>query len=43
MKLEFQGSNFDVIGPDYSITAFPAYLNNRASTIYGGSNEIKEI
>ena len=35
------GSNFDVIGPDYSITAFPAYLNNRASTIYGGSNEIQ--
>ncbi|MFL2829552.1 MAG: acyl-CoA dehydrogenase family protein, partial [Alphaproteobacteria bacterium] len=27
--------------PDYSITAFPAYLNNRASTIYGGSNEIQ--
>ena len=35
------GSNFDVIGPDYSITAFPAYLNNRASSIYGGSNEIQ--
>ena len=35
------GSNFDVVGPDYGITAFPAYLNNRASTIYGGSNEIQ--
>ena len=35
------GSNLDVIGPDYGITAFPSYLNNRASTIYGGSNEIQ--
>ena len=27
--------------PDYGITAMPLYLNNRASTIYAGSNEIQ--
>ena len=41
MEARKLGSNLDVIGPDYGITAFPAYLNNRASTIYGGSNEIQ--
>ncbi|MBV45279.1 MAG: acyl-CoA dehydrogenase [Rhodobiaceae bacterium] len=36
------GSNFEVIGPDYGVTIYPQYLNNRASTIYGGSNEIQK-
>ena len=34
-------SNIEKIGPDYALTAFPAYLNNRASTIYGGSDEVQ--
>lgn len=29
------------IGPDYAVTILPEYLNNRASTIYGGSAEIQ--
>ncbi len=36
------GSNFEVIGPDYGVTIYPQYLNNRATTIYGGSNEIQK-
>ncbi|MEQ8860431.1 MAG: acyl-CoA dehydrogenase family protein [Pseudomonadales bacterium] len=29
------------IGPDAALTAMPFYFNNRAATIYGGSNEIQ--
>ena len=36
------GSNFEVIGPDYGVTIYPQYLNNRATTIYGGSNEVQK-
>ena len=35
------GHNQATVTPDYGITAAPLYLNNRASTIYAGSNEIQ--
>ena len=35
------GSNVTPIGPAHSLFAMPRYLNNRAATIYGGSNEIQ--
>ncbi|HEY4343584.1 MAG TPA: acyl-CoA dehydrogenase family protein [Parvibaculum sp.] len=35
------GSNVAAVGPKYGLTAMPRYLNNRAATIYGGSNEIQ--
>jgi alkylation response protein AidB-like acyl-CoA dehydrogenase len=35
------GSNVAAVGPDHSLVAMPRYLNNRAASIYGGSNEIQ--
>jgi alkylation response protein AidB-like acyl-CoA dehydrogenase len=35
------GHNEPTVTPDYGITAMPLYLNNRAATIYAGSNEIQ--
>jgi alkylation response protein AidB-like acyl-CoA dehydrogenase len=35
------GHNQPTVTPGYGITAVPLYLNNRASTIYAGSNEIQ--
>jgi alkylation response protein AidB-like acyl-CoA dehydrogenase len=35
------GSNIAAIGPDHSLTAMARYLNNRAGSIYGGSNEVQ--
>jgi acyl-CoA dehydrogenase len=35
------GSNVEPVGPEIGLTAMPRYLNNRAATIYGGSNEIQ--
>ncbi len=35
------GANLPTIGPDYALTAMPRYLNTRATTIYGGSNEVQ--
>lgn len=35
------GSNVAPIGPGAALTAMPRYLNDRAATIYGGSNEIQ--
>lgn len=35
------GSNAEPIGPDEGLVAMPRYLNNRAASIYGGSNEIQ--
>jgi alkylation response protein AidB-like acyl-CoA dehydrogenase len=35
------GSNVEPIGPDHSLIAMPRYMNNRAGSIYGGSNEIQ--
>ncbi len=34
-------SNEPPIGPDYAAAVVPTYLNSRACTIYGGSNEIQ--
>jgi alkylation response protein AidB-like acyl-CoA dehydrogenase len=35
------GANVEPVGPDYAVTAMPRYLNLRAASIYGGSNEIQ--
>ena len=35
------GSNIPPIGPEALLTATPRYLNDRAASIYGGSNEIQ--
>jgi acyl-CoA dehydrogenase len=35
------GSNEPAVGPDTVLTAMPRYLNDRAASIYGGSNEIQ--
>jgi alkylation response protein AidB-like acyl-CoA dehydrogenase len=35
------GHNQPTVTPDRGITAMPLYLNNRAATIYAGSNEIQ--
>jgi len=35
------GSNIAPVGPAHGLTAMARYLNDRASTIYGGSNEIQ--
>jgi alkylation response protein AidB-like acyl-CoA dehydrogenase len=35
------GANTPPIGPDYAITPTAKYLNSRAATIYGGSNEVQ--
>ena len=35
------GSNAAAIGPEHSLVAMARYLNNRAASIYGGSNEIQ--
>ncbi|WP_420560875.1 acyl-CoA dehydrogenase family protein [Tepidicaulis sp.] len=35
------GSNIALVGPDYALTPMATYLNNRASSIYGGSNEVQ--
>jgi acyl-CoA dehydrogenase len=35
------GSNAEPVGPAHSLVATPRYLNNRAGSIYGGSNEIQ--
>jgi acyl-CoA dehydrogenase len=35
------GANVAAIGPEDALVSMPRYLNNRASSIYGGSNEIQ--
>jgi alkylation response protein AidB-like acyl-CoA dehydrogenase len=35
------GSNLAPIGPEHGLTTMARYLNNRAASIYGGSNEIQ--
>lgn len=35
------GAHLPFVGPEYALTAMPRYLNTRATTIYGGSNEIQ--
>ena len=35
------GANAPPVGPDYALVPTAKYLNSRAATIYGGSNEIQ--
>ncbi len=35
------GANLPIIGPEDALCVVPRYLNNRAASIYGGSNEIQ--
>ena len=35
------GSNLDFVGPEHGLTVTARYLNDRAASIYGGSNEIQ--
>ena len=35
------GTNIEPVGPQGYLQAMPRYLNNRAASIYGGSNEIQ--
>lgn len=35
------GSNIPAIGPEYALTPTAAYLNDRAASIYAGSNEVQ--
>ncbi|MDX1804173.1 MAG: acyl-CoA dehydrogenase family protein [Alcanivorax sp.] len=35
------GSAVAPLGPEYALTVMPAYLNARACSIYGGSNEVQ--
>jgi len=35
------GDEQPVIGPEYALTGMPHYLNSRACSIYGGSNEVQ--
>ena len=35
------GSNARPVGPEHGLTVMPRYLNDRAATIFGGSNEIQ--
>ncbi len=41
MPARTPGSNVEPVGPRHGLTAMPRYLNNRAASIYGGSNEIQ--
>jgi len=35
------GANVPIVGPEHDLVAMPRYLNNRAASIYGGSNQIQ--
>ena len=35
------GSTVPAVGPEYAMTAMARYLNTRATSIYGGSNEVQ--
>jgi alkylation response protein AidB-like acyl-CoA dehydrogenase len=35
------GSNLPFVGPEHGLTSMARYMNNRAASIYGGSNEIQ--
>jgi acyl-CoA dehydrogenase len=41
MDARTTGSNVEPIGPADAMKSVPAYLNNRAGSIYGGSNEVQ--
>ena len=40
-KAREAGSNAAPVGPEHGLTTMARYLNNRAASIYGGSNEIQ--
>jgi len=40
-EVQTAGSNAQTIGPPEHMLAMPRYLNNRAGSIYGGSNEVQ--
>ena len=35
------GANIDFVGPEHGLVTTARYLNNRAASIYGGSNEVQ--
>lgn len=35
------GNQVELLGPESTLTAMPRYLNTRATSIYGGSNEVQ--
>ena len=41
MEAREAGSNITPVGPDHSLVTMARYLNNRAGSIYGGSNEVQ--
>ncbi len=41
LEARIWGSNVSPAGPDHALMAVPKYLNTRASSIYGGSNEVQ--
>ncbi len=41
LEARMPGSNIEPVGPASAMTAVPTMLNNRAASIYGGSNEIQ--
>lgn len=41
LEARLPGANIKPIGPEHSLTTMPRYLNNRAGSIYGGSNEVQ--
>jgi alkylation response protein AidB-like acyl-CoA dehydrogenase len=41
MEARNWGSNVAPVGPDHTLMVMPKYLNTRAQTIFGGSNEVQ--
>ncbi len=35
------GANVEFVGPEHGLVTTARYLNNRAASIYGGSNEVQ--
>ncbi|MBD3666538.1 MAG: hypothetical protein HUJ16_01150 [Kangiella sp.] len=41
MEARTWGSNVSPVGPDHTLMVVPKYMNGRANTIFGGSNEVQ--
>jgi len=41
MEARTWGSNVAPVGPDHTLMVVPRYMNGRANTIFGGSNEVQ--
>ncbi len=41
MEARTWGSNVAPVGPDHTLMVVPKYMNGRANTIFGGSNEVQ--